>query len=61
MSADLSVHQHRTNRVVLAAARRGPGRLGDIGEEQEEIELEPLPEHEPVHEPSPAVPEKVPA
>ena len=34
---------------------------GDIGEEeQEEIELEPLPEHAPVREPSPAVPEREP-
>lgn len=41
-----------------------PPLAGDIGEEeQEEIELEPLPEHAPVHEPSPAVPvrEPVPA
>jgi hypothetical protein len=33
----------------------------DIGEGQEEIELEPFPESVPVTEPAPQVPEKVPA
>jgi hypothetical protein len=37
--------------------------MGNIGEPQRHIEFEPMPESEPIHEPSPSVPapEKVPA
>lgn len=44
-----------------------PARMGDIGEPVRHIEIEPLPETAPVHEPTPtpeiapAEPEKVPA
>lgn len=35
--------------------------MGDIGKPIRHIEIEPIPHTEPVHEPAPVLPEKVPA
>lgn len=35
--------------------------MGDIGTPERHITIEPIPATQPIHEPSPATPEKVPA